>query len=153
MSFSSVLFVRLPIFGNMTKLLPVYCINVDRVQKSPIHDHCGISNGKGAKGDAERTPDRPLPSCNATARITGVTKSIRPMPWTRGSLSSRQSSIQNERQTGRKIIPQKQSKEYNYSCLSVIIPLNNLPELFLIKQPIKVVLLAIADKLPHDHFS
>lgn len=73
MSFSSALFVRLPIFGNMTKLLPVYCIHVDRVQKSPIHDHCGISNGKGAKGDAERTPDRPLPSCNDTDRITGVT--------------------------------------------------------------------------------
>ena len=57
----------------MTKLLPVYCIDVDRVQKSPIHDHCGISNGKGAKRNAERTLGRHPPSCNDTDRITGVT--------------------------------------------------------------------------------
>ena len=41
--------------------------------KSDTDDHCGISNGKVANKDAERTLDRPLPSCNDTGRITGVT--------------------------------------------------------------------------------
>ena len=126
MSFSPVLFVRLPIFGNMTKLLPVYCIDVDRVQKSPIHDHCGISNGKGAKRNAERTPDRHPPSCNDTDRITGVTfidpesrcilnglrqnKAYSANAINDGFVAKKKPSIGDDRQVGQKIILKRRTQ-------------------------------------------